>query len=142
MEKIGLVKSLEGDMAIVEIRRVSACGESCSSCKGGCAPTALYVRANNHVNASAGQYVKLQSESKKVMKAAFLVYIIPLFSMIIGIALGAWLAKYLGYEKQQELIGAGTGSIFLAVSYLYLSFKDKDIKEKNDMEIVITHIIN
>lgn len=141
MEKIGVVKSIEGDIAVVEIRRASACGESCSSCKAGCAPTAVYVRVNNSVNASVGQYVKLKTESKKVMKAVFLVYMIPFFNMIIGIAIGSWLAKYFGYEKESEIISAGIGFLFLASSYLYLNLKDKRIKEKNHMEIAISYII-
>lgn len=141
MEKIGLVKSLEGDIAIVEIRRASACGESCASCKAGCAPTAVYARVNNSLNASVGQYVKLKTESKKVIKAAFFAYMIPFFSMIIGIAIGSWTARYFDYEKQSELIGAGVGFVSLAVSYLYLYFKDKKIKKQKDMEIVISHII-
>lgn len=142
MEKIGLVKSIEGSEAIVEIRRASACGENCASCKGGCTPTAIYVRVNNHLNASIGQYVKLHSENKRVMKVAFLVYIIPLLSMIVGIAIGLWVAIDLGYEEQQELIGAGIGFVFLALSYIFLRLKDNSLKEGKDMEITISHIIN
>lgn len=142
MEKVGFVKSLEGDEAIVEIRRASACGENCASCKGGCAPTAAYVRVKNHVNASVGQYVKLHSENKKVIKVAFLAYMIPFISMIIGVVIGLWIAIYLGYEGQQELIGAGTGFVFLAVSYLFLRFRENKLKEKTDKDIVISHIIS
>ena len=141
MEKIGLVKSLEGDEAIVEIRRVSACGENCASCKGGCAPTTVYARAKNKVNASVGQFVKLHSENKQVMRAAFLAYMIPLFSLILGVVIGLWLSKYFGYESQQELIGAGVGFVFLASSYVFLNLKEKKLKESKDMEIVISHII-
>jgi len=141
MEKVGFVKSLEGDYAIIEIRRASACGEKCASCKGGCAPTAVYARVKNNVNASVGQFVKLHTESKKVINAAFLAYMIPLFSLIIGVLVGLWFAMYLGYEEQQELIGAGIGLVFLAISYLFLRFKDKKLKESGSMEIVISHII-
>lgn len=142
MEKIGFVKSLEGDEAIVEIRRASACGENCASCKGGCAPTAAYVRVKNHVNASVGQYVKLHSENRKVIKVAFLAYMIPFLSMIIGVGLGLWLSAYLGYKGEEELIGAGTGFVFLAVSYLFLKFRDNKLKGKTDEDIVISHIIS
>lgn len=141
MEKVGFVKSLEGDYAIVEIRRASACGEKCASCKGGCAPTAVHARVKNNVNASVGQFVKLTSESKKLISAAFLAYMIPFFSLIIGVLVGLRLAIYLGYEEQQELIGAGVGFVFLAISYLFLRFKDKKLKESEGMEIVISHII-
>ncbi|AOY76474.1 SoxR reducing system RseC family protein [Clostridium formicaceticum] len=142
MEKIGLIKSLEGDKAIVEIRRASACGENCASCKGGCTPTAVYVTAKNHANASVGQYVKLKLESKKVIKAAFLVYLIPLLGMFFGIAAGLLGAEYLGYGNIKELIAAGAGFLMLALAYVFISYKDKKIKEGKEMEIVISHIMS
>ncbi|WP_026477823.1 SoxR reducing system RseC family protein [Alkaliphilus transvaalensis] len=138
MEKIGVVKSLEGELALVEIRRVSACGENCSSCKGGCSPTQVYVKAKNHVNASVGQYVKLYSESKTVMKAAFLVYIVPLFSLFLGIMIGMTVSSYFNYEDYKELLGIGVGFVFLVMSYIFLNRRDKKLKT----EIVITDIIS
>ncbi len=142
MEKVGFVKSLEGDYAIIEIRRASACGEKCASCKGGCAPTAVYARVKNNVNASVGQFVKLHTESKKVINAAFLAYMIPFFSMIMGVMIGFGLSMYLGYEEQQELIGAGIGFVSLAISYLFLRLRDNKLRDKEDIDIVISHIIN
>ncbi len=135
MEKIGLVKAIEGDMAIVEIKRYR-------TRRRRLAPIPVDVRVKNSVNASVGQYVKLHYENRKFIKSIFLAYMIPFFSMIIGFMAGFYLSNYLGYEKQQELIIAGTGFLFLAISYLALRAIEKKIKDREDMQIVISHIID
>lgn len=142
MEKIGLVKSVKENTATIEIRRVSACGENCASCKGGCAPTNHYITAKNTIHASAGQYVKLEMENKHVLGAAFLVYIVPLVGMILGILLGIAAAEYLGYVINKELIGFAVGLLFLGIFYFVISFIDKKIKQSKTMEVVITKIIH
>ncbi|SET05563.1 positive regulator of sigma(E), RseC/MucC [Natronincola peptidivorans] len=142
MEKIGLVTSVKENVATVEIRRASACGENCASCKGGCAPTNHYITAKNSVDASVGQYVKLEMENKSVLRAAFLVYIVPLIGMILGIGLGIATAEYLGYTASKEIIGAAVGFLFLIIFYFIISFIDKKIKRDKKMEVVITKIIH
>jgi len=135
MEKIGLVKAIEGNMAVVEIKRYRTRRRHLG-------PILVNIRVKNDVNASVGQYVELQYENRNFLKAAFLVYMVPFFSMIIGIMVGSYLAKYLGYEKHQEIIMAGIGFLFLAISYLGLRTIEKSIKDKEDMHIVISHIIS
>ncbi|ABR49389.1 positive regulator of sigma E, RseC/MucC [Alkaliphilus metalliredigens QYMF] len=141
MEKIGVVKEVGEGIATIEIQRVSACGESCASCKGGCTPTATYVKATNEVGAQVGQYVKLNMENKKVLKAAFLVYMVPLIGMIFGIGLGIWIGELLSYEGMEELIGIGVGFIFLILAYFGINRIDKRIRDKNEMRIEITSVI-
>lgn len=142
MEKIGVVKEIGEGIATVEIQRVSACGESCASCKGGCKPTAIRVEATNKARAQVGQRVKLNMEDKKVFKAAFLVYMIPLMGMIAGIVLGIRIGEFLSYEDMKELMGIGVGFIFLLIAYLGINRIDKRIKDKNEMRIEITRVVS
>lgn len=142
MENIGLVKSVKENIATVEVRRASACGENCASCKGGCAPTNHYITATNEVDASAGQYVKLEMENKHVLGAAFLVYIVPLAGMILGILLGIVAVENLGYAASKEFIGFAVGLLFLMIFYFVISAIDKKIKQSKKMEVVITKIIH
>lgn len=142
MEKIGIVKELDGDYVKIQVVRASACGENCASCKGGCTPTAVFIRAKNGVGASVGQYVMLKSEPRKVLKAAFLIYIVPLLGLILGVIGGIGIANYLGYSRISELVGIVTGFILMGLSFLFLRYKDKKIKEDNSMDIIISHIIS
>lgn len=78
MEQIGEVVELRGKNALVRIKRVSSCGENCSSCSGDCAPTASVVCAVNGLSAKVGDTVKLHMSAPSFLLLAFLGYIFPL----------------------------------------------------------------
>ncbi len=82
MEQIGEVVELRGEKALVRIHRVSACGENCASCEGGCKPTASVTEAVNSISAEVGDTVKIQMNSLAYMSLAFIGYILPLIVCI------------------------------------------------------------
>ncbi|MBQ3022288.1 MAG: SoxR reducing system RseC family protein [Clostridia bacterium] len=82
MEQIGEVVELRGKKALVRIHRVSACGENCASCEGGCKPTASVTEAVNGIYAKVGDTVKIQMNSLSYMLLAFIGYILPLIVCI------------------------------------------------------------
>ncbi len=94
MEQIGIVKELRGNMAVVSVNRVSACGENCAQCKGGCTPSAAITRAENAAGASVGDTVKVESDTGKVIFAAFMLYIVPLlFAILAAIVVSCFTPK-------------------------------------------------
>ncbi len=141
MENIGIVKKVEDNEAVVEIQRTSACGESCASCKGGCIPTKKYVEAVNLPEAKVGQRVKIELQTKKVLNAAMIMYLLPLLNTFIGVLLGIWVAGYMGNESSQETIGIVTGLIFLGLSFFGIRIWDRSQKNSEKVEIVISKII-
>ncbi len=82
MEQIGEVVELRGKKALVRIHRVSACGENCASCEGGCKPTSSLTEAVNDISAKVGDTVKIQMNSLSYMALAFIGYILPLIICI------------------------------------------------------------
>ena len=82
MEQIGEVVELRGKKALVRIRRVSACGENCASCEGGCKPTASVTEAVNGIHAKVGDTVKIEMNSLAYMTLAFIGYILPIIICI------------------------------------------------------------
>lgn len=78
MEQIGEVVEIKGKKALVRIRRVSSCGENCSSCSGECKPTATVIYATNGLYAKVGDKVKLQMHSGAFLFLAFIGYILPI----------------------------------------------------------------
>ena len=69
MKQKGVVKSV--------IRRKTACGDNCASC-GACRMKFQTVTAQNPLGAASGDYVEIETDSKKVLFSAFLVYILPI----------------------------------------------------------------
>ena len=110
MEQIGTVVKSDGKDAVVCVNRVSACGENCAHCKGGCTPTKAYAKAENEIDASMGDTVKIETETSEVIKASAIVYFLPLVLSIIS-ACTAY------------AIGAKTGvTVFVAVIVFIVPF--------------------
>lgn len=84
MEQIGMVKRMEGRHAYVAVNRTSACGENCAHCKGGCTPTSVLAKAENAVGAAVGDTVKLESDTTRVILAAFILYMVPVLVAIVA----------------------------------------------------------
>lgn len=82
MEQIGEVVELRGRRALVRIRRTSSCGENCSSCSGGCTPTATVMEVTNGLYAKVGDTVKVQMSSGNFLFLAFIGYILPILICI------------------------------------------------------------
>ncbi len=94
MQQIGIVRAVEGDFAMVEVSRKSACegchankeGE-CSACVsfGGKAVTS---KALNALGAKVGDRVMLESASSTVLLYAAAVFLFPILLGIIGYFVG------------------------------------------------------
>ena len=92
MEKIGIVSKLLNDgRAEVSVVREAACGGNCPSCEACIYQTEFSLIAENSIGAKPGQRVRVESETGKFFKIAFLVYIIPMITMVIGLIVPAML---------------------------------------------------
>ena len=85
MVENGKVIQIKDKMARVEIKRASACGESCGSCKGSCETPHHYIDAINSIGAEAGDLVNIEMSTKVFLKATAIAYGIPLLMLIIEI---------------------------------------------------------
>ena len=94
MEQLVKVQKLNPDgTAQVELIRQSACSGDCHKCSGcGAAKETLLVTALNPIRADRGDLVTIQSESGPVLKAAAVLYMMPLVLFFLGYGLGAALA--------------------------------------------------
>jgi len=134
------VISVNNDIAKVAIKRVSACGDSCGSCKGGCAPTQTFVEVENKIGAKIGQDVKIEMNTNSFMKTVALIYMFPLFMLILGVVLGTIFYIYTGLTMNQEIFSFLVGLVFLTVSYILLRMLDKRQKKTDKVKFTIIEI--
>ncbi|MDR0671257.1 MAG: SoxR reducing system RseC family protein [Oscillospiraceae bacterium] len=79
--------------ALVEVRRLSACGHDCAACGGLCADGArVLVKAANPLGGREGDVVTVRSETGQILKWAALVYLAPVGLFFLGYVLGALFA--------------------------------------------------
>ena len=90
MEQLVRVKKTfpDGTAQVLCIRE-SACSGDCHKCSGcGAAKEAVIFTADNPIGAKTGDFVKVVSETAPVLKAAMVLYIIPLVLFFLGYYLG------------------------------------------------------
>lgn len=117
----GTVKKTNKGIAETEITRSTACGDSCASC-GLCPGRSMTVNADNTIGAAEGDAVLLSMSDKKVLGAAFLVYVIPVIMLIIGYAAGRALFK-------NESGAIGTGFALMVLSFAAIAVIDRRVKQ-------------
>ena len=94
MEQIVRVKRVHGDgtATVVHVRQ-SACSGDCHKCSGcGAATEQIQLEAVNAIGAQAGDFVKIESASAPVLKAAAVMYVVPMVLFFLGYLIGimAW----------------------------------------------------
>ena len=115
MEQLVRVKETHPDgTATVFVVRESACSGDCHKCSGcGAAKETIVFQAVNPIGACRGELVKVESETAPVLKAAAVLYMLPLVLFFGGYALGAALGVNPG------IFGAASFAVSIALIVLY-----------------------
>jgi len=95
MRESGIITSLQGETASVQIHR----GEKCHDCKG-CiwiGEDTMQMEARNDIGAGEGDRVEVEVEPAKVVGGSILLFVFPLLMMIFG------------YVIAVHLLGSGEG---------------------------------
>lgn len=95
MEQIVQVQKTfdDGTAQVVRVRE-SACSGDCHKCSGcGSAQETMILTAQNPIGATAGDTVVIYSDSAPVLKAAVMLYILPVTLFLAGYLAGEWLWK-------------------------------------------------
>jgi len=129
----GRVIEVKGGLAKVEIRRSTSCG-TCRVCwmseEG-----KMVACAENLIGAKVGQRVRLQV-SGSILKAAFVVYILPLVGLIVGYGVGSSVTKAMGYPGYAEKIGMICGLATLALSFLAVRYYGRKTGQRYQIKVI------
>ena len=90
MEQLVRVKETYDDGTALVFRiRESACSGDCHKCSGcGAAKETVTFTAKNPIGARRGELVKVESETAPVLKAAAVLYVVPLVLFFLGYYIG------------------------------------------------------
>jgi sigma-E factor negative regulatory protein RseC len=134
-ETSGIVIEVNGGMAKVRTSNHGDC-DNCGACPGSAASV---VDAMNPVGAKLGQHVKFEIEETNMLKAAFVVYILPLIAIFVGVLAGTFIGKSVGGNiKVFQII---FGIVLFALSLLYVKMFDKSASKNDNIKPVIKSII-
>lgn len=79
----GIVVSVSAIETRVKISKSSACGHDCASC-GACSNPTYEISVLNPIGAKVGDKVTIETQSTKILGISFLLYILPVFMMIVS----------------------------------------------------------
>ncbi|WP_242822239.1 SoxR reducing system RseC family protein [Peptoanaerobacter stomatis] len=123
MKELGEVIRIEGKNAIVRVNRSNACG-TCTACSMGMENKKfIELTVSNTVNASEKDIVELDMETPNILLAAFIMYGIPLISMLFGVMLG-----YYVLFKENVLASVISAFVFLIISFVAIRLNEEKIK--------------
>lgn len=134
-ESEGIVIAIDGQIAKVKASRHVDCA-SCGACPG---DLAAILDVYNPVAAKVGQRVMIQIPETHMLKAAFIVYLLPLITAFAGFFAGRWIAQKFGLPVL--LLEVGVSFVAFALTLLYIKYYDKAMT-KTKMMPVITSILS
>lgn len=118
----------DGTADVIHIRE-SACSGDCHKCSGcGAAKEAVIFNADNPIGAVAGDLVKVESSTAPVLKAAMVLYVLPLVLFFLGYYLGMLPGNF-------GVLGGGLGfvlGVLIVVAY------DRLVVNKANLSYTIT----
>lgn len=134
-ESEGVVIEVSGKMAKVKSSRHGDC-KNCGACPG---DNATVLDVENPLGAKPGQRVVFEIKEENMLKAAFIVYILPLIAIFIGAFLGGWICQKVGGTLRMYQVGGAIIAFILAI--IYIKIYDKSAHNNEKMHPVITRIL-
>ena len=122
---------IDGSFALVKVVRKAACAHCPSA--GSChieSDRDMLVRAQNEAGARVGQRVKLFISPGSILAASFLLYLVPLFGLVMGAAIGKLVVAPYFINLSSELLAAAIGFITMSGIFLGIRFYDRRCRQK------------
>lgn len=122
-----LTSNADGSAQVACVRQ-SACSGDCHKCSGcGAVEQTMIFTARNPIGARPGDIVNVESATAPVLKAAIVLYMLPLFLFIAGYLVG----------MQWQLGGLTGGLSFIAGIGLAIAYDRLVMKKKNTQYTII-----
>ncbi len=127
----GTIIRLEGDNAVIRLKG----GKSCKGCGMGkiglcrAGDTSMLLTAKNAVRAGEGETVQVGLDRKTKIKGYFIIYLIPVFSLVAGTFAGFLLGENIGLRYLDT-----AGGFFALLTASFFSFRGlKELDANNYM---------
>lgn len=131
-----VLQVIEGNLAKVKASRHNDCVD-CGACLGN---SAMVLEAQNDIGARPGQHILFEIQEIHMLKAAFIVYILPLIAVFIGVLLGGNVAESFGNEPLWFQIAGGLITFILSI--VYIKYFDSYARHDVKMQPVIVRILS
>jgi sigma-E factor negative regulatory protein RseC len=115
-EQEGIVIQTKDKIAIVKIARHGDC-ENCGTCAGS---NAAVLEMNNQIGAQKGERVVFETAEKGMLKAAFIVFCLPILAIFLGSQAGKVLSNALNSSSSLYQVLGGIIALLLSLGIIFL----------------------
>jgi len=138
MRERGVVtRVIPPDVIEVSLQASEACGR-CGACHPG-AEGRVCIEAVGGSGVKTGDAVEIEISTGGVVKTSFMVYLLPVFSMIAGYVFGAALADFIPVSGET---GGIAGALFLlAVSFWVVRRYDRHVRRRGTLRARVIRIL-
>ncbi len=112
----GKVVAVRGDIAEVRFPRGRRC-EGCGACCVADGEGVMVTEARNPLGAVVGQLVVVELPARQSIKAAYILYGVPLLAFLAGLGIGSLLGHLLSGGRLTVPLGIVLAFVFLSLSY-------------------------
>lgn len=135
-----IVEIVDNKTAKLKMQRHSACA-SCGKCATTSEKKDVIVEVDNSIGAKVGDRVEVNMESVNVLKAAAIVYILPLIGLLGGTIATYYILEGMGITSNIEIISGAVGVILTIASFLILRANDKKFRDSKEYIPIVTKIL-
>ncbi|WP_250673925.1 SoxR reducing system RseC family protein [Paraclostridium ghonii] len=136
-----VVEIVDGITAKIKMQKHSACA-SCGKCASSTDKKDIVVEVDNTIGAKVGDFVEVNMDSVDVIKAASIVYIIPLAALLGGTIASYSILNFINISFNKEILSAIIGLILTSLSYLFIKNKDSKFRESRQYIPIISKVID
>ncbi|WP_270646695.1 SoxR reducing system RseC family protein [Paeniclostridium hominis] len=136
-----VIEIVDSITAKIKMQKHSACA-SCGKCASSTDKKDIIVEVDNTLGAKVGDYVEVNMDSVNVIKAASIIYAIPLIALLGGTILSYKVLSYFDILFNIEVISGGIGVLLTILSYLAIKSRDFKFRESRNYIPIITKVIN
>ncbi len=141
VEEEGIIKRVQGQKALVVTRR----SEACKSCEahGAChmlgGDKEVEILADNLVQANEGDRVLISLESRPLLMATFMIYILPIILLMVGAFVGKAMAPR--FSLSPDSASVITAVVFFGIALFFVRRKGVELGRRKEFVPQIIKVI-
>lgn len=127
-----IVERKSAEIASVLCRKQSACQHcpSSAACQTGDDDRSMRVEAFNTIGAEVGDRVQVETSTRHFLQSSFILYIIPVFGLIVGALAGQLIGENFDIGLDPTLLSALLGVAFLVGTFLCIRVGSRALKRE------------
>lgn len=140
LKEVGTVKSLSKEYAKISMQRSAAC-EGCKACRMGMEENEMEIDVLNLCDAKIGDKVEINLDSPDVLRAAMIVYGIPLLGFLLSMYISYTVLIKMNFNTGVEAIAFFIATFVMFIIFTIIKSKDKEFKDSKKYTPTITKIV-